>query len=196
MFFNTKSLLRYNFITFLFLLTGCVEATIGAGSSVGLAALEERSARRIAEDIAIASNIRLNLINANKQFITGVGVEVFEARVLVTGVLSNERLLSEAVEIAWDVKGVENVLNEIQLGKFGIRDLVTDSWISTQLTSKITFDRDILAINYKIETVNGIIYLIGLAQHTKELNKVFAHAKSIKSVKRVISHVRVKQVDL
>ena len=49
------------------LFSGCANAIVGAGSSVSLAALEERSARRIAQDIAISSEIRLKLLNAKNQ---------------------------------------------------------------------------------------------------------------------------------
>jgi len=72
------------------------------------------------------------------------------------------------------------------------RDLAIDSWITAQLVSKITLDKDIFAINYKIKTVNRIIYLIGVAQTKAELNKVLLQAKNIGSVKQVINHVQIK----
>jgi osmotically-inducible protein OsmY len=49
-----------------------------------------------------------------------------------------------------------------------------------------------MAINYVIETVNGTVYLIGVAQDRVELNRVIAHANKTKFVRRVISHVRLK----
>jgi osmotically-inducible protein OsmY len=75
----------------------------------------------------------------------------------------------------------------------GLFDTVNDAWISGQLSSKIVFDRNVSAINYKIETVNSIIYLIGAAQSQRELDRVFAYAREIPNVIRVVSHVRVKQ---
>ena len=44
-----------------------------------------------------------------------------------------------------------------------------------------------------METVNGIVYLIGIAQNQKELDRVLAHAREINYVRNIISHVRVKK---
>jgi osmotically-inducible protein OsmY len=68
-----------------------------------------------------------------------------------------------------------------------------DTWVSTRLHSKITLDKKIRAINYSIETVNGIIYLIGIAQNQAELDRVIGHAKTISYVKKIINHIRVKK---
>jgi osmotically-inducible protein OsmY len=57
----------------------------------------------------------------------------------------------------------------------------------------MTFDKKILAINYSIETVNGIVYLIGIAQNQEELDRVIAHARAIDYVRQIKSHVRVKK---
>ena len=56
----------------------------------------------------------------------------------------------------------------------------------------MTFDENIMAINYSIETVNSIIYLIGIAADQAELDRVIAIARDIERVRRVISHVRIK----
>ena len=174
------------------LLSSCDSAIMGAGSSFGIAAFEERTIKTLSQDLTIATKIRLNLINAEKDFIIKVGIEVFDSRVLMTGTLENETLAAQAISLAWKVKGVKDVLNEIQVKKLNIRDLAIDSWITAQLVSKITLDKDIFAINYKIKTVNRIIYLIGVAQTKAELNKVLLQAKNIGSVKQVINHVQIK----
>ena len=52
--------------------------------------------------------------------------------------------------------------------------------------------REVLSINYSIETVNGTVYLLGIAQDDAELVRVIEHARGIENVKRVVSHVVVK----
>ena len=94
--------------------------------------------------------------------------------------------------LTWKVAGVTDVLNEIQISDAGFLNTAKDAWITTQLTSKITLDQDILAINYSVETVNGIVYLIGIAQSQAELDRVAAYARNISYVRKIISHVRVK----
>ena len=80
----------------------------------------------------------------------------------------------------------------MQVGDSGSRNIAKDGWITAQLKSKITFDKNILAINYSIKTVNRTIYLIGIAKNQLEVDRVIDHARSLGYVNRVISHVRVK----
>ena len=50
-----------------------------------------------------------------------------------------------------------------------------------------------MAVNYLVETVNGNVYLLGVAQDAKELKRVVGHASSIDRVSDVIyDHVRIK----
>ena len=173
-------------------LGGCVSMVVGAGATVGIAAMEERPFGVHTEDTTLASKIRYNLVEAGGEYMTSIGVEVYESRALLTGTVKDEAMRAEAVKLAWKVDRVKDVFNEIQISESGIANYAKDSWVTTQLKSKITFDQDVLAINYFIETVNGIVYLIGIAQNQKELDRVIAHARELGYVKRVISHVRVK----
>ena len=174
-------------------LGGCAGAVVGGGAAVGTAAYQERGLQIVARDLAVATKVRVALLNAGEQYAIGVGVEVYEGRVLLTGTLANEEMRATAVSLAWKGEGVTDVINEIQIGEASLRDLARDSWITAQLKSKLTFDKKILAINYSIETVNGIIYLIGIAQNQRELDRVIAHARNIGYVRRIISHVRLKK---
>ena len=174
-------------------LSGCAGIVIGAGATAGVAALEERTAKTIASDTTIATKIRLSLVDTHEKLALGVAVEVYESRVLMTGTVPTEELRAKAIQLAWKVKEVKDVLNEIQISEVGLVDVAKDSWITAQLTSSLTFDRDVQAINYNIETVNGIIYLIGLAQNQRELDRVIARAREIGGVQRVISHMQIKK---
>ena len=174
-------------------LSGCVSMVIGAGATVGVAAMEERPLKVHLRDTTIATEIRYNLVEASEKFITGVGIEVYEGKALITGVVENEVMRAHALKLVWKVEGLKDVYNELQVGDNGITNFAKDSWVTTQLKSKTTLDQDVLAINYTIETVNGVVYLIGIAQSKREIDKVIAHARSLGYVKRVISHVRIKK---
>lgn len=173
-------------------LGGCAGAVVGAGAAVGVAAFEERTIGVIADDAKMAAQVRLAILDKGQDYAVKIGVEVFEGRVLLTGAVSSEEMRADAVGVAWKTPGVKDVLNEIQISSGGFLDTARDAWITAQLTSKITFDEKVRAINYVIETVNGVIYLIGIAQDQTELDRVVAHARELKYVNKVISHVRLK----
>ena len=85
------------------------------------------------------------------------------------------------------------MINEIKVTEEGsVGNYARDVWISTQLRTKILFDKEISSINYNIETVDQTVYLMGIAQDQAELDRVTAHARNLAHVRKVISHVRIK----
>ena len=173
-------------------LTGCVGMVVGGAATAGVAAYQERGVKGVAIDTATATKIRAKLLEADKNLFGDVGLEVYEGRVLLTGRVPTEEMRAQAVRIAWSVADVKDVINEVVISENPLSDMANDSWITTQLKTKMTLDTDILAINYSIETVGAVIYLIGIAQDDAELKRVMNHARSIKYVKRVVNHVRIK----
>ena len=168
----------------------------GAGAGVGVAAAQERGIAGRTADLRIEARIFEKFFNTDVSLQTKLGVEVYEGRVLLTGATDDVRLADKAVKLAWQVDGVKDVINEIQLRNSGAKDFIRDTWITGQLRSKITFDKEIFAINYAIDTVNGRVYIIGIAQNPAELRRVMDHAGNIRYVRDVISHVRVKQAGI
>ncbi len=175
------------------ILGGCAGVVVGAGATAGVAAFEERGIKGVASDTATAAKIRSKVMEHSSALALKVGIEVYDNRVLLTGIVADEKARADAVKLAWSVKDIDDVLNELMIGSAGILDTARDGWISTQLFTRMTGDEKVLAINYSIETVNGVVYLIGLAQSQAELDRVVNHARDIEHVRRVVSHVRVKK---
>ena len=176
------------------LLNGCGGIIIGAGATAGVAAYSERGIEQAGRDLKHATQIRANFLTGNSNIAVNVGIEVYEGRALLTGLVDTEEMRADAVKMAWAVTGLKDVINEIQLkSEQGVVEFVHDTWITTQLQAQMTFDEDILAINYVIETVNGTIYLIGIAISQDELDRVIAKARNIERVRKVTSHVRVME---
>ena len=174
------------------LLVGCASAVVGGGAAVGVAALEERTIGTVTDDTKTAAQLRLLVFDKLPNHALRIGIEMFEGRALLTGAVPTEQVRADAVRLAWTVEGVKDVLNEIQISSSGIIDTARDVWITTQLTWKITFDENIHAINYVVETVNGTVYLIGIAQNRMELDRAIGYARGLNYVQKVISHVRLK----
>lgn len=172
---------------------GPVGLAIGAGAGAGIAAYQERGIDGVARDVALSSRILGEYARADHHIFTDISVEVYESRALLTGQVKTEQERADAVRLAWSVAGVEDVINEIHVTEDGgLLDTARDTWITTQLETKLTFDERILAINYVLETVGGTVYLLGIAQDDAELQRVIDHIRSIDYVQRIVSYVRVK----
>ncbi len=172
--------------------SGCASLIIGGAATAGVAAYQERGISGVAADTTTATKLRAKMLDTDEKLFREVGIEVYEGRVLLTGRVTNEDMRAEAVKLAWSIDSTKDVINELLVSESPLSDMANDTWITTKLTSKITVDENIFSINYSIETVGGVIYLIGIAQDQAELDRVINHARSIESVQRVVSHVRVK----
>ena len=174
-------------------LGGCTGAVIGGAAAGGIAGAQERSIGDAIDDTTIATKISTSMLDDSFQLFRDVDLEVLEGRVLLTGKVPEAKDRLRAEEIAWKVKGVKEVANAIQVTEEGgLGSYARDVRISNELRLKMLGDAKVLGINYAIETVGGIVYLIGIAQSEDELDRVIQHARSIKGVKKVESYVRLK----
>ncbi|MHC8508009.1 MAG: BON domain-containing protein [Rhodospirillales bacterium] len=173
-------------------LPACGAAT-GAAATVGNAAYDERGVGGVAYDTVIAARIREAYFQSGIDLLLDVGLEVYEGRVLITGVVENEQMRADAVRIAWEQKNVNDVLNELIVAPDS--DFINeghDAWITTKLETSLIADFDVYANNFSATTTGGVVYLMGVARSQAELNRVIAHARDISRVRRVVSHVRLR----
>ncbi len=174
-------------------LAGCTELFVGAAAKTGLAIAEERSVGDVVDDLTIRAELNQIFFEDDIDLYQNVSFGVVEGRVLLKGNVREPEHRIRAIQLAWGAAGVREVINEVQVtDKGGILDYARDTWISAQLKGRILLDKDILSINYNIETVNGTVYLLGIAQDEEELVKVSGHARAIDDVKRVVNHVIMK----
>ena len=178
-------------------LSGCtplgIVAGAGAGVTVGTAAAQERGVGGTARDAQIRVEITDKWFRQNVDLMKGLNLQIYEGRVLISGVVQDMGLQEDAVRIAWQPPGVRDVINEIEVrNSGGIQEYARDSWIATQLRAKLLFAKDVYSLNYSVESVGGTVYLLGLAQDQKELDLVQQAARTTPRVKKVVSHVLIK----
>lgn len=181
-------------VTLLALLTGCPVAIIGGAAATGAVVAQERSTGHAIDDTSIFWQIKHHFVQSPyKDLVTGVSVEVIEGRVHLTGYVTMPEVQIEAVRLAWLPNGVTEVVNEIQVkDSYGLGNKVNNQWIRSQVASRIVLEKGVRSLNYSVEVVDGVVYLMGIAQSNEELDKVTTIASRVKGVKKVISHVRLR----
>ena len=98
----------------------------------------------------------------------------------------------EATRIAWGAKGVKTVINEIQVSNSdNILNFADDLIISTKVSGKLILDEEVNSLNYNVETVNQVVYIIGIARSVDEKNKVTDIASEVFGVKEVIDYITI-----
>ncbi len=176
-------------------LPGCtrVGLAVSAAATAGSAASSERGLVTTIDDDRIWIAINAGWLDRDATMFEAVKLQVHEGRALLSGQVDDPQMRVEAVRIAWQVDGVKEVIDEIEVsgeGDFG--DFVQDRWIVAELRSKIVFDKAVRSINYSIEAVGGTVYLMGIAQTQAEIQRVIDHARDLPYVRAVVSHVQLK----
>jgi osmotically-inducible protein OsmY len=180
----------------LILVSGCQSAYMATVSKAVLIDKEERSFNNFVEDTIILAQLKNAYFSNNEKIFFNVSVEVTEGRVLLTGSVEQIDERIEATKLAWSIEGVNEVINEIQISNDeGILDYADDLIMKTKINAKLLLDKNILNLNYSVEVVNGIVYLIGIAQSQEELNSVINISENTYGVQSVISYVRLKDIN-
>ncbi len=163
----------------------------GAGAAAGIAVAKEGGISGATDDLRIRAQINDLWFKYDFDTFRKLSLTVDQGRVLITGVVQNPDQRVEAVRLAWQVDGVKQVINEVRVAESqGAPGFVKDEFITARLRTELTFDREVQAINYSIDTVQGTIYLMGTARSQAELDKVMLTARRIPNVKEVISYVK------
>ena len=177
------------------LIASCSQLIVGGATSSGMIIVQERSPKQAAIDILIKAKIEEAMFSVNyDKLFSKVRVIVYEGRVLLVGTVADEDIKEKANQISWNTKNVKEVANYITIGKNDLVDYVKDTTISLELRAKMLTDKEVSEVNFSVTTENRILYLVGIAQNNKELNKVIEHASNIAGVKKIVNLIKLKDL--
>ena len=193
-----KIILNFVLIPLLvFHLSSCAQVVTGTAVKVATVSQEERSIGEFVDDAIIKTVIKNTYFDQSENLFFNIDVEVSQGRVLLTGTVENIDLKIEATRIAWGVDGVKTVINEIQISNTdSILNFADDLVISTKILGKLMLEEEINSLNYNIETVNKLVYIIGIARTEKERELVISIARDGYGVEEVIDYINIKSSDL
>ncbi len=193
-----KIILIFIIIPFLvFNLSSCAQVVTGTAVKVATVSQEERSIGEFVDDAIIKTVIKNTYFDQSENLFFNIDVEVSQGRVLLTGTVENIDLKIEATRIAWGVNGVKTVINEIQISNSdSILNFADDLVISTKILGKLMLEEEINSLNYNIETVNKLVYIMGIARTEKERELVISIARDVYGVEEVIDYINIKSSDL
>ena len=191
-----NNIIQFSLIIASLIVIGCSPANIlvsGAGTSM-VVAEGDRSLGTVVDDATIKVNIAAKFINSDDNLFVDVGTNVLEGRVLLTGIVDNQEIRIDAVRRVWEVDGVIEVINEIQIGnRATLKEYAQDIWITTQVRSVAAKAVGLRVISYNFETIQGKVYVAGITSRPEQLEDLLIAIKSIKGVKEIINYVIVKE---
>ena len=180
-------------LTFIF---GCSpQGILATGGSTAMVVAEgDRSIGTVVDDATIKINVAGKFLGAGNNLFVDINTTVLEGRVLLTGLVDNQEIRIEAVRLVWEVEGVQEIVNEIEIGnRETLKDYANDLWINTQARGVAAKTIGLRAVAYNFETIKGKIYVAGITTKPDQMNNLIEGLKSIKGVKEIVNYVIVKK---
>ena len=175
---------------FLFIFQSCapIVGTVGM-FSLG-AASKEKGFGTTLSDTIIKTKISNLIFKKDPGLIANTKITVNNGSVLFTGVVSKPETRIHFTKIAWGVKDVNEVNNEIQVNNTSsIKNIARDISSMGEIRARIMADKKINSLNFSIDVVNDIAYLSGVASNVEEMGLVKAHASSARFIKEVYNYI-------
>ena len=181
-------------ITVTILLSSCspVGLAVGAGASLMTASQTEKGLKVSAKDLRIKTEINHNLFQKDHELFGAVKVSVDNGKVLITGSVPSPQDRIEISKLSWKVGNVKEVINEVQVtNKASFTNRAKDLLINKSLQTQLLLDQSINFINFSVDTVNGVVYIFGIARDQGEINRIIKHARNINYVENIINYMSV-----
>jgi len=188
--------LTINIILILIISYGCspVGVIASGGATTMVVAEGDRSLGTVIDDATIKVQISSKLLSSEKNLFLDINTSVLEGRVLLTGIVDDQENRIEAVRKVWEVEGVKEVINEIQIGeKSTIKEYAEDVWITAQVKGVAAKSIGLRALSYNFETIKGKVYIAGVTSRKDQLDLVVDSIKNIKGVKEIVNYVIIKE---
>lgn len=170
-------------------LNGCAGALVGVSTAAIAASSTEKGFSTAVSDTVIKTKTADLYLQKDVDLFEAVSISVNDGSVLLTGNIETFEKKLLATQLAWEVNGVREVINEVSVaeGK-GIKDIAKDLAAAAELRAKLITDGDVSSLNYTIDVVNGTVYLSGIARSDAEREKVITHARGLRYAKKVIDY--------
>lgn len=176
------------------LVSGCAAPVfVGVGTAAVAASTTEKGISTSVTDGVIFTKIQDKFIQSDASLATVVDLTVNDGAVLMTGKVKTPEEKILATKLAWEVRGVREVVNELQVqDKSSLKDVAKDLAASAQLRGKLIADQDVSSLNFSIDVVNGTVYLSGIAADEAEMNRVVNHARELRFAQQVVNYISLR----
>lgn len=179
----------------LVLLAACTprDLLLGGGGALGVASMQERGVSGAMSDYQLRLAINEAWFHASLQLYERASLMISKGRVVIIGRVPSEELADLAVRLAVKA-GAQNPVSRLTIGPdIPLGQRLADDSVALRLEGAYTFDRDVNALNYDVESKDGTVYLMGEAASEREKRRVIYMARNFPGVRAVESYVHVTE---
>ena len=183
---NFFLILFVSFLTFSCVGTSSV-GIFGSGVSI---AYDPRTVGMQIDDSIMQKNLIGRLTLTDKKYIINISAKVLDGNIYLSGKVNEPEEKLKIIKMAWETKGARSVQSTVTIkGKSNFKSTAKDILITSQLRTALLFNKLTKSSNYTIDTINGKVYIFGIAITKDEKEKVISEAGQIHGVKDVIPSI-------
>jgi osmotically-inducible protein OsmY len=169
------------------LLSGCGAIMSSAGAGPIEDDPGERTLGQQMTDESIETKAKVNINAADDGYDDAhLSIVSYNGFVLVAGQVPSEALKALATDVVREIEDVRRIYNELEVGPVtGAGTRTNDTWITTQVKSKLLASSDTPGTRVKVVTENSVVYLMGLLTE-EEGDRVALEAAEVSGAARVV----------
>lgn len=148
-------------------------------------------------DAWVSTKVKSTLLFHRNVSASGTDVYVKDGVVSLRGEAANEAQRELTAEYAQDVEGVKSVKNELTIAKTPAQkaqtpqEKIDDASITAQVRSSLLSHRSTSAIKTKVQTIDGVVTVSGIAKNDAEKSLVTKLVDDINGVSKVINNMTI-----
>ena len=176
-------------------LQSCAAPLIGGVSAIAFSSsAQEKGLGTSINDKVIYVKLRNAIYDWNPSVAENVSLSVDNGSVLVTGKLKNIDTKVKMTKIIWEINGVNEVNNKVQISETNnLKHIAKDLASLGEIKAKLMASKEINSLNFSIDVVNNIAYISGIASSEEEISIVTQIAQEAKFIEEVQNFVKLNK---
>ena len=176
-------------------LQSCAAPIIGGVGAIALSSsAQEKGLGTSMNDKVIYVKLRNAIYNWNPSVSQNISISVDNGSILVTGKLKNINTKVQLTKIIWEINGVKEVNNKVQISETNnLKNIAKDLASLGEIKARLMASTKINSLNFSIDVVNSIAYISGIASSEEEISIVTQIAQEAKFIEEVQNFVKLNK---
>ena len=176
-------------------LKSCAAPVIGGMGAIALSSsAQEKGLGTSINDKVIYVKLRNAIHEWNSSVSQKISISVNDGSILVTGQLENINTKIDLTKTIWDVSGIKEVNNQVQISKISnLKNIAKDLASLGEIRAKLMASKDLNSLNFSVDVVNNIAYISGIASNDEEIALVTQLVQEARFIKEVQNFVKVNK---
>ena len=176
-------------------LQSCAAPIIGGVGAIAFSSsAQEKGLGTSISDKVIYVKLRNAIFEWNPDVSQKISISVDDGSILITGKLENIETKIELTKVIWEINGVKEVNNKVQISETNnLKNIAKDLASLGEIRAKLMASKKLNSLNFSIDVVNNIAYISGIASSEEEIALVTLIAQEARFIKEVQNFVKVNK---